>query len=203
MTRADLKHEIVKQAAICFAKNGVDATSIDQIAHAMGASKGKVYHHFCSKGELLLAVRKQSIESVIQRVKPVADTPAPTAQRFVAMSKAHVMGILVDLPFHRVVVENLRAGLSQNLPPHESRLLSEIKALQASYEDLFRDVISSGQKDTSFRQQSVSTTVNSVIVLLNAPIFWYQPRAEDTEDSHRRIAEHIAEMALGTLTPRP
>ncbi|WP_445809232.1 TetR family transcriptional regulator [Yoonia sp.] len=200
MGRADLKPAIVETAAKCFARNGVDATSIDQIAHEMGASKGKVYHHFSSKGALLLAVRRQSIWSVLHRVKPVAETPAPTPNRFLAMAEAHVMGILADLPYHRVVVENLRAGLVKDLPTHERVMLSEIKELQASYEDLFRDVIASGQKDTSFRQQSVSITVNSVIVLLNAPIFWYQPRPDDSEESHREIATHLARMALGTLT---
>lgn len=200
MGRADLKPEIVRTAAICFAKNGVDATSIDQVAQEMGASKGKVYHHFKSKGELLLAVRKQSIVSVLSRVKPIADTPAPTTQRFLAMSHAHVMGVLADLPYHRVVVENLRAGLQADLPPHERDLLDDIKFMQAGYEDLFRDVIAAGQKDTSFAQQSVSITVNSVIVLLNAPIFWYQPRPEDTEATHAEIATLIAQMALGTIT---
>ena len=200
MSRANLKPEIIETAAKCFARNGVDATSIDQIAHEMGASKGKVYHHFASKGALLLAVRRQSILSVLNLVSPIAETPAPTTERFVAMAEAHVLGILADLPYHRVVVENLRAGLALNLPPPESELLAEIKGLQSTYEDLFRDVISAGQKDTSFRQQSVSITVNSIIVLLNAPIFWYQPRPEDTETSHKAIAEHIARMALGTLT---
>jgi AcrR family transcriptional regulator len=203
LSRADLKPEIVEAAARCFAQNGVDATSIDQIAHEMGASKGKIYHHFNSKGELLLAVRKQSILSVLSRVIPIADTPAPTAERFLAMAKAHVMGILADLPYHRVVVENLRAGLGHSLPPHERELLADIKALQSTYEDMFRDIITAGQKDTSFRQQSVSMTVNSVIVLLNAPIFWYQPRPDDTEASRLLIAEHIAQMALGTLEPSP
>ena len=200
MSRADLKPAIVETAARCFAKNGVDATSIDQIAREMGASKGKVYHHFSSQGALLLAVRRQSIWSVYHRVKPIADRPAPTSDRFLAMAEAHVMGILADLPFHRVVVENLRAGLASNLPPQECKMLAEIRELQTSYEDLFRDVIASGQKDTSFRQQSVSITVNSVIVLLNAPIFWYQPRPDDKDTSHREIAYHLARMALGTLT---
>ena len=202
MSRANLKPDIVRTAAICFAKNGVDATSIDQVAQEMGASKGKVYHHFNSKGELLLAVRKQSILSVLTRVKPIADTPAPTTERFLAMARAHVMGILADLPYHRVVVENLRAGLRADLPTHERDLQDDIKSMQARYEDLFRDVITAGQKDTSFVQQSVSVTVNSVIVLLNAPIFWYQPRPDDTEATHIEIADLIARMALGTITTR-
>jgi len=202
LSRANLKPEIVRTAAICFAKNGVDATSMDQVAQEMGASKGKVYHHFNSKGELLLAVRKQSILSVLSRVKPIANTPAPTTQRFLAMARAHVMGILADLPYHRVVVENLRAGLRSDLPTHERELLDDIKSMQAGYEDLFRDVITAGQKDTSFAQQSISVTVNSVLVLLNAPIFWYQARPEDTDETHLEIAELIAQMALGTLTAR-
>jgi AcrR family transcriptional regulator len=196
MDRASIKPAIILTAAKCFAFNGVDATSIDLIAQEMGASKGKIYHHFNSKGELLLAVRRQSIMSVLSRVKPIADTPAPTRERFAAMAEAHVLGILADLSYHRVVVENLRAGLSRDLPQHEREMLAEIKDLQASYENMFRDVISAGQKDTSFRIQSVSITVNSILVLLNAPIFWYQPRPEDTDAHRLAIAEQLAQMAL-------
>lgn len=84
------------------------------------------------------------------------------------------------------------------------RQLADIKTLQSTCEDLFHDVIAAGQKDTSFRQQSVSVTANSVIALLNAPIFWHQPRANDTASTHRDIAAQIARMALGTtcLTPQ-
>ena len=97
------------------------------------------------------------------------------------------------------MVENLRGGLAGSTTEHERRYLAEIKALQADYEDLFRDVIEAGQKDGSFRQQSVSVAVNSVIVLLNAPIFWYQPRSEDDADTLQAIAGQIAQMALGAI----
>ncbi len=199
MKQNDTKSIVIECAAKCFANNGVDNTSIDEIAREMGASKGKVYHHFRSKGELLLAVRHHSILSVLTRVKPIADTPAPTATRLFDMACAHVQGILSDLPYHRVVVENLRAGLAGSTTEHERRYLAEIKALQADYEDLFRDVIEAGQKDGSFRQQSVSVAVNSVIVLLNAPIFWYQPRSEDDADTLQAIAGQIAQMVLGAI----
>jgi len=200
MPKPDAKQEITKAAAVCFARNGVDKTSIDEVAREMGASKGKVYHWFRTKGELLLSVRQQSILSVMERVKPIADTPAPTTERFLDMAQAHVHGILGDLPFHRVVVENLRSGLAGATTEHERTFLTEIVALQASYEDLFREVISAGQKDGSFRQQSTSVAVNSVIVLLNAPIFWYQPRSNETTTQREDIAKQVAQMALGALT---
>jgi AcrR family transcriptional regulator len=200
MPKADVKEEIIRAAAHSFARNGVEKTSIDEIARQMGASKGKVYHWFRTKGEVLLAVRNQSILSVLNRVKPIADTPAPTAERFLKMAQAHVTGILDDLPFHRVVVENLRSGMAGSTTEHERAFLAEIMTLQATYEDLFRDVISAGQKDGSFRPQSTSIAVNSIIVLLNAPIFWYQPREDETQGQRDAIAEQIARMALGAIT---
>lgn len=199
MPKRDAKQDITKAAAICFARNGVDKTSIDEVAREMGASKGKIYHWFRTKGELLLSVRQQSIMSVMERVKPIADTPAPTAERFLYMAQAHVHGILDDLPFHRVVVENLRSGFAGATTEYEREFLAEIVALQTLYEDLFREVISAGQKDGSFRQQSTSVTVNSIIVLLNAPIFWYQPRPDDTEKQREDIAKQVAKMALGAI----
>lgn len=199
MAKSDVKTQITEAAAICFARNGVEKTSIDEIARQMGASKGKIYHWFRTKGELLLSVRSQSLASVLTRVQPIAEIPAPTSERFVNMAQAHVTGILEDLPFHRVVVENLRSGLAGSTTEHERAFLAEIVELQATYEDLFRDVISAGQKDGSFRKQSTSIAVNSVIVLLNAPIFWYQPRDEETPAQREAIAKQVATMALGAI----
>ena len=41
-----VKGRILDAAAHAFATNGVDQTSIDDIAHDLGATKGKIYHNF-------------------------------------------------------------------------------------------------------------------------------------------------------------
>ena len=44
--------EILDAAAVCFSKTGFSATSINDIADQLTATKGMVYHHYRSKAEL-------------------------------------------------------------------------------------------------------------------------------------------------------
>ncbi|MGD9915173.1 MAG: TetR/AcrR family transcriptional regulator [Rhizobiaceae bacterium] len=44
--------DILRTAALCFMERGYYATSIDDVARKLGATKGRIYHHFPSKGDL-------------------------------------------------------------------------------------------------------------------------------------------------------
>lgn len=197
----DSRRAILDAAATCFARQGFAQTSIDDIARAIGATKGKIYHHFRSKGELLSAVRKSSILLTKAQVEPVFLAAQPPRTRFHAMAMAHVRAMIEQLPYHRVVIENLRKGDIGPSTPHERALMQEIRSLQRSYEDLFRTVITDGMQNGAFRSQPVSVALHSVLMLLNAPVFWYHPRHEETAADRDAIARQIADMALAALTP--
>jgi AcrR family transcriptional regulator len=49
----------LKAAQECFGKNGYHKTKIDDIAHAVGLSKGAIYWHFESKDEIFLGLFDQ------------------------------------------------------------------------------------------------------------------------------------------------
>ena len=46
------RQAILDAAALCFMERGFNATSIDDIARRLSATKGMVYHYFSSKAEL-------------------------------------------------------------------------------------------------------------------------------------------------------
>src|SRR5690625_7272262 len=47
---------VLDAAAKVFARQGYDESSIDDIADELGATKGRVYHYFRTKADLLLGV---------------------------------------------------------------------------------------------------------------------------------------------------
>ena len=100
-----VKGRILDAAAQAFATHGVDQTSVDDIARDLGATKGKIYHHFGSKSELVCAIRKHSVQLTLERVRPQFDAPEPPPEKFHAMAKAHVIAMISELAYHRVVVE--------------------------------------------------------------------------------------------------
>ena len=190
------KPRILDAAATAFATHGVDQTSIDDIARALGATKGKIYHHFGSKGELVCAIRKHSVQLTLDRVSPYfgADTPPP--KKFHAMAEAHVVAMISELAYHRVVVEEMRGSGTGSITGSERQLRLEITALQSEYEDMFRSVLAAGIASGAFRDQDLSVTVRSFLMMLHAPIYWYQPRGPRNSQT---IATQLADMALGAV----
>jgi AcrR family transcriptional regulator len=69
LTRAESREQTRKRllaaAAELFAKNGFDATSVDDVAEAAGFSKGALYYNFASKDDLFEALVEESIEAMI------------------------------------------------------------------------------------------------------------------------------------------
>ncbi len=56
------RSQILTAALNCFLEHGVEATTIDQIRQASGASHGSIYHHFGSKEAIALAVYSEVIQ---------------------------------------------------------------------------------------------------------------------------------------------
>lgn len=55
------RNQILDAALDCFLRQGVEATTIEQIRKASGASHGSIYHHFGSKEAIALAVYSEAI----------------------------------------------------------------------------------------------------------------------------------------------
>ena len=197
---ASAKGRIIDAAAHAFATHGVDQTSIDDIAHHLGATKGKIYHHFGSKSELVCAIRKHSVQLTLERVRPQFEADMPPPDKFHAMAKAHVIAMISELAYHRVVVEEMRGSKTGGTTTAERALRFEIAALQSQYEGFFRSTLAEGIASGYFRDQDISIAVRSFLMMLHAPIYWYQPR--DT-DNIAAIANQLANMALGAVaTPQ-
>ncbi|MDO7662047.1 MAG: hypothetical protein MUQ36_00415, partial [Planktomarina temperata] len=162
----------------------------------LGATKGKIYHHFGSKSELVCAIRKHSVQLTLERVRPQFDAPLSPPEKFHAMAKAHVIAMISELAYHRVVVEEMRGSKTGGATPAERALRLEIAALQSEYEGFFRSTLATGIASGHFRDQDISIAVRSFLMMLHAPIYWYQPR--DAENI-ATIAEQLANMALGAV----
>jgi len=57
--RAETRRRILEAAASVFAKNGIDATSLETIAVAAGLTKGAIFSNFESKTALVIAVAEE------------------------------------------------------------------------------------------------------------------------------------------------
>jgi TetR/AcrR family transcriptional regulator, cholesterol catabolism regulator len=89
--RADL----VRVAARLFREKGFEATTVRDIAHAVGMRSGSPFYHFANKHELLMAVMEEGMRLGLERAHEAVDPALPAAERFRRLVRTHY-GILHD-----------------------------------------------------------------------------------------------------------
>ena len=103
MDRGNTKQEILKASLELFSVQGFEATSISQIADAVGIRKASLYSHFDSKQAILNAIVKEVLEqygrhSIFARAnweKDAGNLPL-TADKAVRMIQGQIRYILHD-----------------------------------------------------------------------------------------------------------
>jgi len=92
-------------AARLFLKNGVAATSIEQITVGADVAKGTFYLHFASKDDVLLALRERFVSQYLDRIrKAIARRPEGDWRgKVAAWAKAGVTGYLDAAALHDIV----------------------------------------------------------------------------------------------------
>lgn len=196
---ASSKTEILDAAAICFMTLGSDVASIDDIARSLGATKGRIYHHFSSKGALLSAVRMRAVMFILDAVTPIIDHSKTPPQILHDMAYTHVQKMLETLPYHRVVLQHYRKNAAKSTTDYERELISEIEAKRHLYENLYRDIINLGMKNGEFVKRDISVALHSVLLMLNSPVFWFTPLEKNKRKNHQEIATQLADMAVACL----
>jgi AcrR family transcriptional regulator len=136
------KHEILDAALRCFLKHGIEATTIEQIRQASGASLGSIYHHFGSKEAIALAVYAGAVQEyqahVLSRLRA-----ASTAQAGVrAMVTAHLewTGANANLSLYLTRVE-----MADGSRPTVGRIAELLQTFFQAVYDWFLPYIEAGE----------------------------------------------------------
>ncbi|MEC9344539.1 MAG: helix-turn-helix domain-containing protein, partial [Pseudomonadota bacterium] len=103
---------IILAAAHCFMKAGYGATSIDDVAHELNATKGRVYHYYRSKAELFYDVHRRGMAINFSVIEPIMQRDLAPREKLEAMSRAHVHAMLEHLDFQRVVMQGVEMHLA-------------------------------------------------------------------------------------------
>lgn len=86
--------DLVRAAAQLFREKGFEATTIRDIAGAVGMQSGSPFYHFANKHELLMAVMEEGLRLGLERTRAVVDAAGLSAvERFRRLVRAHY-GIL-------------------------------------------------------------------------------------------------------------
>ncbi|MBS1790128.1 MAG: TetR family transcriptional regulator [Acidobacteria bacterium] len=185
--------QIYSVAAQMICERGFDATSMSDIAEAVGITKAGVYHFIPSKKELLFAIMSYGMDTleaaVIQPAREIADAE----QRLKAIITSHSMLIARSSndfghsPVTILVEEEL--GLS---PVHRRKLRQRKRV----YVDLIRSTLEEMKAEGKLKDIDVTAAAFSLLGMILWVARWFRP---DGKLSRQQVAEEICKIALNGL----
>ncbi len=160
--------EILAAAMELFSRKGYAATSMRDIADAVGLQPGSLYAHIRAKEDLLVGIIEQVRESFLQNGESaLADTATPAADRLRRFIGAHLQ-IMADNRASAVVFLHEWKSL-------EGERLDEVRADRDRYEGMLVALLQEGVRSGEFRDVDPHLTAVAVLSVLNWAYTWYRP----------------------------
>jgi TetR/AcrR family acrAB operon transcriptional repressor len=138
---------IMEAALSCFDRHGIAGTTMAQIAGAAHVTKGAVYHHFGSKGEILHELR----ERVSLPMLDEADTALLQAREVPVLDRVEhfLLGILEGLEHDRrkrrtLAVMQFKCEYVDDLAAELASIVRNHRRLAAAFEGAYREARKTG-----------------------------------------------------------
>ncbi len=197
-TRA-AQEDILDAAAQCFMDRGYNATSIDDVARSLGATKGRIYHHYRSKADLFFDVYRQGMLMNFDVIEPISAEPLPAVEKLRRMTKQHCLAMIRTQPYQRCVWEGVSLMERGATTPEQREVLIELQAMRDDYANIFRSVLEQAKSEGSAQFKSSSIALQLMFMSLNSPLFWFRKRDGQDEATIDGIASQCAVFALRGL----
>jgi AcrR family transcriptional regulator len=177
-----------------FARQGFDATSVQEVVERAQVTKGAMYHYFRSKDDLLYEIYHELIGVQLAGLERIqaAGLSAPQALR----------AIIVDLVETTAARVAAAAVSARELHKLAGEPMAALRAQRRRYHEGVRELIERGQGGGEFTGSATAETVTLMVFgIVNQLPQWYRP---DGPTSPRRLADEIAGFVLAGLgVPAP
>jgi AcrR family transcriptional regulator len=181
--------EVYAAALRLFTEKGYHATSMQDIAAAVGLYKGSLYHYIGGKEELLVQVFERAMGGLLEDVERIAADPRlspPEQIRGVVL--AHVRAVASNLDALTVYVHEFRAL--------EGEALNSVRRQRERYQSLVQKVVQRGVDSGEFAARDPTIATLGVLGMCNWMVQWYRPAGRLRPAD---IGDHFAELLLGGL----
>lgn len=192
--------KILDTAERLFAKKGFDSVSMNDIAHAAGASKANIFHHFGSKKDLYIAVVRRCMSDCADELTCALNGAGSFEERLRAFARGHLDRLFIRERVTRLISRGLLEG-GESM----GRDLAE-KVVGDHFGSLVNVII--GGHKTDVLRPGVDPAM-AAILLVSSNMFYFESRSlfrhfpsVDFGDDKDRYSEKLMDILLnGILKP--
>jgi len=196
---SDSREEILAAAAEVFRDFGYAATSIDDVADRLGATKGRIYHYYRSKADLYFDVQIGAMSRLSAAIEPIARGPGSPAEKLHAMACRHAEILMRDMASQKVAVQGLERSLLGNGSVRHGKTLRQIIRLRDEYEQLFVEVIDAGIRAGELVDMPPRLASKPLLGAINWLTVWFTPRRLQNDEDIAELARTHADFVLRAL----
>lgn len=193
------KQQILDTAARCFMQQGYHATSIDVIARELGATKGRIYHHFPSKIDLFFAVHREGMKRLFDAVVPATETGDSALDVLQNMLQAHALALFAHHTYESVVVQGVHLHRYGAMTPGERRTLDELIATRDDFEALFKRQLSRLKREGGLKHTSVAIAAKTILGAIQWSLIWYRPELDANPAARVKLANAMVSVIVQGL----
>jgi AcrR family transcriptional regulator len=180
--------EVYRTAAQIILRKGYDATSVNDIANALGMTKAGLYHYISGKKELLFDIMTFGLDELRDEcVNPAASIKDPSERLHFIITK-HAELVTRGQGVITILVDEITA-----LSPAQSR---KITARKRDYFEKLRNTLSQIKGEDKLQDVNVTTAAFSILGMINWLSRWYRPEGSLTPD---QIGEELSKIVLNGL----
>ena len=190
------REAILDAAALCFMERGFNATSIDDIARRLSATKGMVYHYFSSKAELFFEIHHRAMDALFEEMEPVAASDLPAPERFTEMARRYVHTLIRTQPYQRTVSEAVQMVLRNSTTAEQRDQLTDLQSRRSQCEAMFMAVLEEGMIKGTMQASRPRVSIKPVFGAMNSVINWYHHREGETAEQLAELVNEVVQVAL-------
>jgi AcrR family transcriptional regulator len=182
------KEQILHTASRLFREKGYAATSMRDIATAMGMEAASLYHHIKSKDELLETICFGMADRFVTALQEVNDIYFNAEEKLRRAVHEHV----------RIITENTdqSAVFLNEWRSLQQPRLDEFKQLRDRYENEMKLIIEHGQQEDVFADVDTKFATLSILSAVNWIYQWYNPEGKMDP---AQIASKLSDFIMGGL----
>ena len=183
------KKQVEKTATTLFQERGYAATSMRDMAQALGIEAASLYSHIKSKEEILQNICTRMSKRFFEAMDEVVALNLKTADAKLEKAiVAHVKVITEDTSASAVFFLEWR-HLSE---PYRSEFLE----MRKRYEDIFHAILKEGIQQGVFKTMDIKFTVFTLLSALNWTHNWFNPAGKMSAEA---LGQRLASLLLNGL----
>ncbi len=185
---ASKDQQIFAEAVRIFREKGYHATSMQNIADAVGLQKGSLYHYISSKEELLFKIFERSTGALTQQLETIIASSETPSAKLCAAIQAHLTALCEQLDVYSVYISERRAL--------NNRYHAQVRAEGEKHARLLEQIIQQGIASKEFRATDPKMAAHAILGMCNWLYQWYSPDGRLTPQA---IAAIFSDLVLGGL----